>query len=56
MELILSNAPSGYYELWGEDESVQLWHKMERPNFIHLFARTEREFLADMRSVQSSLS
>lgn len=53
MKVLLVNQPGNYYELLEADISKQLIKKNETPDFIHLFAVNEKEFIQSMMKLKS---
>jgi hypothetical protein len=52
MKLLLIAAPGNYFELLEADISNQLLKKNEIPDWIHLFATSEKEFLKQMKDLK----
>lgn len=53
MKVLLLNSPGNYDELVETDISKQLIKKSETPDFIHLFAANEKQFLDQMKTIRS---
>lgn len=53
MKVLLINKPGNYYELLETDISKQLPKQKEIPDFIHLFVKNEKEFLTEMKAIQT---
>lgn len=53
MKVQLINAPGDYYELLEMDISGQLINKKETPDFVHLFAKSKKEFENEMKKLKS---
>lgn len=53
MKVLLINKPADYYDLLGIDISKQLVKQKEIPDFIHLFAKNEKEFVTEMKTIQA---
>jgi hypothetical protein len=51
MTVVLINAPGNYFDLIEKDISSQLANSKEIPDFLHLFVRTTREFLSEMKKI-----
>ena len=51
MKVLLINQPDDYYLLLETNISAQLCKKNETPDFIHLFAKTEKEFEREMKKL-----
>jgi len=52
MKLLLIAAPGNYFELLEANISNQLLKKNEIPDWIHLFATSEKEFLKQMKDLK----
>ena len=52
MRVWLIDKPANYFELLEKDITGQLCKKNEKPDFIHLFARTNKEFESGMRKLK----
>ncbi len=53
MKILLINQPDDYYELLEINISDQLCKKNENPDFIHLFAKTSKEFEEEMKKLKA---
>ncbi|MBS1607478.1 MAG: DUF3052 domain-containing protein [Bacteroidetes bacterium] len=53
LKVLLINKPADYYDLLGIDISKQLVKQKEIPDFIHLFAKNEKEFVTEMKTIQA---
>jgi len=53
MKVLLINQPDDYYSLLDVNISNQLCKKNELPDFIHLFVKTEKEFVSAMKKLES---
>ena len=51
-KLLLLNEPGNYFELLESDVSKQLCKKNEIPDFIHLFAKNNKEFESEMKKIR----
>jgi hypothetical protein len=51
MKVMLLNQPDDYYTLLETNISDQLCKKNETPDFIHLFVKTEKEFISEMKKL-----
>ncbi|MBI1783094.1 MAG: DUF3052 domain-containing protein [Sphingobacteriales bacterium] len=51
MKVLLVNEPADYYALLDNNISTQLCKKNETPDFIHLFAKNQANFLKVMQKV-----
>ena len=51
MKVLLINQPDNYYDLIETNITNQLCKKNEIPDFVHLFARTEKEFETEMKKI-----
>ncbi|MBS1599250.1 MAG: DUF3052 domain-containing protein [Bacteroidetes bacterium] len=52
MKVLLIAAPEDYFDLLESDISSQFLKKNETPDFIHLFAKSEKEFLREMQGLK----
>lgn len=52
MKILLLNQPDDYYSLLETNISEQLCKKNETPDFIHLFVKTEKEFINEMKKLK----
>jgi hypothetical protein len=52
---LLMNPPDDYFDLLSKDISGQFCGKKEKPNFIHLFVKSEKEFVANMIKLESKI-
>ncbi len=52
MKILLLNPPAEYYRWLGVNLNAQLVKKGETPDFVHLFASSQKEYEAMLRSVQ----
>jgi hypothetical protein len=52
MKVMLLNQPDDYYSLLETDICDQLSRKKETPDFIHLFVKTEKEFISEMKKLK----
>ena len=53
MKILLLNQPDDYYSLLETNISDQLCKKNETPDFIHLFVKTEKEFINEMKKLKT---
>jgi len=53
MKVLIINKPDDYYKLLEVDNSDQSCSSNEIPDFIHLFARSVKEFESEMKSLKS---
>ena len=53
MKVLLVNQPDDYYSLLTINISDQLCKKNETPDFVHLFVKTEKEFISEMKKLKS---
>jgi hypothetical protein len=53
MKVLLINKPDDYFNLLEADVSNQSVRKNDTPDFIHLFVKTEKEFVAEMKKLKS---
>lgn len=51
MKIMLLNQPENYYSLLEKNIDAQLCKKKEIPDLIHLFVKTEKEFVAEMEKL-----
>lgn len=49
--VLLLNAPDNYFDLLGCPLNGQLCDKSETPDFVHLFARSQKEYETGLRSI-----
>ena len=52
MKILLLNHPDDYYSMLKTDISDQLCKNNETPDFIHLFVKTEKEFITQMKKLK----
>jgi hypothetical protein len=52
MKVQLLNAPGDYFELLEKDISYQITTKKETPDFVHLFAKSIKEFEKEMAKLK----
>jgi len=50
-KLLLINEPENYFELLETNIREQLGKKSETPDFIHLFVKNNKEFMAQMKKL-----
>ena len=55
-KVMLINEPKNYFELLEADVTAQLCRKNETPDFIHLFAKRNKEFEDEMKKIKASLT
>jgi hypothetical protein len=55
MRVLLVHEPENYFELIEKDITEQLCSKNEKPDFIHLFVKTKKDFETRMRKLKLSL-
>ena len=53
--VMLVHEPENYYDLLAKDITAQLCKKNEKPDLIHLFAKTKNEFETAMRKLKPAL-
>ena len=53
MKLLLINQPADYYSLLDTNVKDQLVKKVEVPDFIHLFVKSNNEFETEMKKLKS---
>ena len=53
MKLLLINQPADYYSLLETNVKDQLVKKVEVPDFIHLFVKSNNEFETEMKKLKS---
>ena len=53
MKLLLINQPDNYYDLLEVNLMEQLCKKNETPGLIHLFVQYQKEFIAEMKKLNS---
>jgi len=54
MSVLLINAPGNYFELLQTDISKQLIDRKTNPDFIHLFVKTIRDLLIEMKFLKKA--
>ena len=54
MRVQLIGAPEDYFKLIEKDISDQLIRKTEIPDFVHLFAKSKKEFEQDVNKIKSA--
>ena len=52
MRIMLINEPENYFELIEKDITKQLCSKNEKPDFIHLFVKTKKDFETGMSKLK----
>jgi len=52
MKVLLIEAPADYFDLIAADISGQLLKKNETPDFVHLFVKSEKEFIRQMQTLR----
>ena len=52
MRVLLVDEPGNYFELIEKNISGQLCHKNEKPDFIHLFVKTKKDFETRMSKLK----
>ena len=52
MKVLLLNAPTDYFDLLQTDIKSQCIKKNEVPDFIHLFVKSEKEFISAMKKLR----
>jgi hypothetical protein len=50
-QILLINEPSNYFDLIEKDISKLLCSKNDKPDFIHLFVSTQKDFERDMEKI-----
>ena len=55
-KLLLVNAPNDYFQLLEADVSDQKIGKNEVPDLVHLFIKSNKEFEAEMKKLQSHIN
>jgi len=55
MKVLLLNPPENYFDLLSKDISGQFCGKKDKPDFIHLFVKSEVEFVASMQKLESKI-
>jgi hypothetical protein len=53
MRVLLIHAPENYFELLEKNITEQFCKKNEKPDFIHLFVKTKKDFETEMRKLRS---
>jgi hypothetical protein len=52
IKVLLLNQPDDYYSLLETNISDQLCKRKDTPDFIHLFVKTEKEFINEMKKLK----
>ena len=52
MKVLLINQPTNYYDLLETNISDQLCKKNEVADFVHLFVKSEKEFINEMKKLK----
>lgn len=52
MKVLIINQPGDYFDLIETNITDQFCKKDEIPDFVHLFVKTEKEFLAEMKKLK----
>ena len=55
LKVLLLSPPEDYFDLLSKDISRQFCGKNERPDFIHLFVKSEKEFVAQMQKLATKI-
>ena len=55
MKVLLIGEPKDYYNLLQADISSQLCKKNDIPDFVHLFAKTNKDFEAAMKKIKKNM-
>jgi len=53
MKVLLLNEPDNYFELLETNINDQVCTKNERPDLVHLFVKSKKEFEAEMKKLES---
>jgi hypothetical protein len=56
MKVLLLNAPENYFDLLEKNISAQLTNKKTTPDFVHLFAKTNNDFVSEMKQLKKICS
>ena len=54
-KILLLNKPAEYFDLLETDIRDQLCKKNETPDLIHLFVKSEKEFISDMKKLVKTI-
>ncbi len=55
LKVLRLNAPEDYFDLLSKDISRQFCGKNDKPDFIHLFVKSEKEFVAQMQKLAAKI-
>ena len=55
LKVLLLNPPEDYFHLLSKDISRQFCGKNDKPDFIHLFVKSEKEFVAQMQKLVTKI-
>ena len=55
MKVLLLNPPDDYFDLLPKDISGQFCSKKEKPDFIHLFVKSEKELVDNMQKLENKI-
>ena len=55
LKVLLLNPPEDYFDLLSKDISGQFCGKKDKPDFIHLFVKSEKEFVAQMQKLVTKI-
>lgn len=55
LKVLLLNPPEDYFDLLSKDISGQFCGKNEKPDFIHLFVKSEKEFVVQMQKLVTKI-
>lgn len=56
MKVLLINAPENYFDLLEKNIKKQLSDKKTIPDFVHLFAKTNHDFIMEMKQLKKNCS
>ena len=54
MKVLLINAPENYFDLLEKNIQKQLSDKKTTPDFVHLFAKTNHDFIKEMKQLKKN--
>ena len=54
-KVLLLNPPDNYFDLLSKDISRQFCGKNDKPDFVHLFVKSEKEFVVQMQKLVTKI-
>ena len=55
LKVLLLNPPDNYFDLLSKDISRQFCGKNDKPDFVHLFVKSEKEFVVQMQKLVTKI-